>query len=176
VLVRLDSVLQVQEGFLMYSVVLMMALSGGADAPTLSDVPAEPAARYGDHGHKQYRLFGGRRGGGCGCCGGCYGGCYGSSYGGCQGGWYGGGCYGCYGGRYGGWAYGSMGGGYYGALSSEVSTGASKPATYGRFKTSQGSAFLNPFHLALELRPGTSHSLLPLREQREASRGSRGRQ
>jgi hypothetical protein len=30
-----------------------------------------------------------------------------------------------------------------------VSTGASKPATYGRFKTSQGSGFLIPFHIAL---------------------------
>jgi hypothetical protein len=35
----------------MYSVVLMMALSGGADAPAMSDAHAEPAARYGDHGH-----------------------------------------------------------------------------------------------------------------------------
>ena len=57
-----------------------------------------------------------------------------------------------------------------------LSTGASKPATYGRFKTSQGSGFLIPFHTALELRPGTSALSPPLREQREASRGSRGRQ
>jgi uncharacterized protein (TIGR03000 family) len=114
----------------MYSVVLMMALSGGADAPALSDVPAESAARYGDHGHKQYRLFGGHRGGGCGGCYGCYGGgCYG-----CYGGVYYGGCYGCCGGCYGGCyggayyggrAYGRMGGGYYGAMSNEGGYGSS---------------------------------------------------
>jgi hypothetical protein len=37
-----------------------------------------------------------------------------------------------------------------------LSTGASKPATYGRFKTSQGSGVLIPFLIALELHPGTS--------------------
>jgi uncharacterized protein (TIGR03000 family) len=66
----------------MYSIVLMMALTGSADAPAL-----------GHHG------CGGCCGGcygcsGCyGCCGGCYGGgyvysgCYGSCYGGCWGGY-----------------------------------------------------------------------------------------
>jgi uncharacterized protein (TIGR03000 family) len=133
----------------MYSVVLMMALSGGADVPALNDVQAEPAAKYGDHGHKEYRLFGGRRGGchggGGGCCG-SYGGCYGGGYGGC----YGGGGYGCtgrviYGGGYGGCTggvgygvvvggcsggigggYGGCSGGYYGSYGSSGSYG-----TYG---------------------------------------------
>jgi uncharacterized protein (TIGR03000 family) len=120
----------------MYSVVLMMALSGGADAPAMSSVPAEPAARYGDHGHKEYRLFGRRRGccgGGCcggGCCGGCYGGPYYGGSRGCCGGCYGsrysGGCSGgCYGGCYGGRAYGSLGGGYYGEMPYEGSYGYS---------------------------------------------------
>jgi uncharacterized protein (TIGR03000 family) len=100
----------------MYGVVLMMALSGGADLPAMSDVSAEPVARYGDNGHKEYRC-GGRRGGRCHGGGGCYGGgCYGGGYGGCYGGGgYGGCCGGGY--RYGGY-YGSSGygGGYYGAM------------------------------------------------------------
>src|SRR5215467_14355091 len=69
----------------MYSVVVLMALSGGVDTPDM----------------------GGRRGchGGRGCYGGCYGGgCYGGGYGGC----YGGGCFGGYGGCYGGGCYGGM--------------------------------------------------------------------
>jgi uncharacterized protein (TIGR03000 family) len=100
----------------MYGVVLMMALSGGADQPARTDMAGEHVARYGDHGQKQYR------------CGGCYGGCYGCyggyGYGYCGGGW-GYGCYGgyrggyggCYGGYgYGRWGYGGMSyaGGYYG--------------------------------------------------------------
>jgi uncharacterized protein (TIGR03000 family) len=125
---RVDSFCSVeQEESPMYSVVLMLALSGGADAPALNDVPAEPVARYGDHGRKEYRLLGGRRGGCCGgSCGGCYGGgyyggcsggcCGGGYYGGCYGGRYSGSCGGCYGGCYGGRAYGGMGGGYYGAM------------------------------------------------------------
>jgi uncharacterized protein (TIGR03000 family) len=115
----------------MYSVVMMMALSGGAGAPALNDVQAEPMAKYGDHGHKEYRLFGRRRGGGChggggcygggygGCCGSGYGGgCYGGGYGGCSGGYggYSGGCSGGYGGCSGGGYYGSLSGGYYGAM------------------------------------------------------------
>jgi uncharacterized protein (TIGR03000 family) len=80
----------------MYSVVLMMAIAGGSEAP--------------DHGL--------RGGGGGGCYGGGYGGCYGGGYGGCYGGGYGGGCYGggyggCYGGGYGG-CYGGGYGGCYG--------------------------------------------------------------
>jgi uncharacterized protein (TIGR03000 family) len=134
----------------MYSVVLMMALSGGADAPAMSDLPAEPVARYGDHGHKQYRLFGGRRGGcgggygGGGYGGGCYGGgCYGG--GGYGGGGYGGGCYGgCCGGR----AYGSMGGGYYGAMSYDGGYGPSwygTPTYYGSTTYSGGYVYGRPF-------------------------------
>ena len=69
----------------MYGVVLMMALSGGADQPAWNEFAGEHVARYGDHGQKQYR------------CGGCYGGCYGG-YG-----------YGSWG--YGGTSYA---GGYYG--------------------------------------------------------------
>jgi uncharacterized protein (TIGR03000 family) len=113
----------------MYGVVLMMALSGGADVPAMNETYVEPAAKYGDHGHKEYRLFGGRRGGCCGgggyyggCYGGGYGGCYGGGYsGGCTGGWggYAGGCTGGWGGYSGGctggWAYGG-GGGYSGAM------------------------------------------------------------
>lgn len=81
----------------MYSVVLMMAMTSGAEIPDLG-------RRGGCHGCC----------GGCyGCCGGCYGGCYGCC-GGCYGGCYGGcggcggcyGCYGCCGGCYG--CYGSV--------------------------------------------------------------------
>jgi uncharacterized protein (TIGR03000 family) len=117
----------------MYGVVLMMALSAGAEMPAWNDVAGEHVARYGDHGQKEYR--GGRRcGGGCygGYCGGnggCYGGwggCYGGGYGGCYGGWSGryggwGSCYGGWGSCSGGWGYGCYGGyggygygGYYG--------------------------------------------------------------
>ncbi len=118
----------------MYGVVLMMALSGGADVPAMNDVAAEPVARYGDHGHKEYRLFGGRHGccGGGGCHGGYggyggYAGCYGG-YGGCHGGYAG--CYGGYGGCYGGGCYGSYGyggggGGYYGTMPYEGGYGYS---------------------------------------------------
>ena len=87
----------------MYSVVLLAALTTGAETPSFG-------WRHGCHGW----------GGGChggygwgGCCGGCYGGCRGCNgcygggcyggwgcYGGCRGyGWYG--CYGCYGGYWG---------------------------------------------------------------------------
>jgi uncharacterized protein (TIGR03000 family) len=133
----------------MYSVVLMLALSGGADAAAMSDAPAEPTATYGDHGHKQYRLLGGRRGGcggGCyggGCCGGCYGGCYGACYGG------------CYGGAYsGGRAYGRMGGGYYGAMRYDGGYGPSwygtpayygGPMSYGSTTYPGGYAYGRPF-------------------------------
>jgi uncharacterized protein (TIGR03000 family) len=75
----------------MYSMVLMVALSGGAEVP--------------DWG----------RGGCHGCYGGCFGGCYGGCYGGCWGGCYGGGCYGygCWGGCYGCYGgYGCWGSGY----------------------------------------------------------------
>jgi uncharacterized protein (TIGR03000 family) len=99
---------------------MMMALSGGAGAPALNDVQAEPVAKYGDHGHKEYRLFGRRRGGCCGGGGGCHGGggCYGGGYGGCCGSGYGGGCYGGgYGGCSGGVIYGSCSGGGYGGCS-----------------------------------------------------------
>jgi uncharacterized protein (TIGR03000 family) len=91
----------------MYSMVLVMALSGSADVPL---------HRHGCHC--------GCWGGGCYSCGGCwgggcYGGCYGGGcygggcYGGCSGGCWGGGCYGgCYGG--GCWGGGCYGGGCYG--------------------------------------------------------------
>jgi uncharacterized protein (TIGR03000 family) len=74
----------------MYSMVLMMALTGSADVPDF-----------------------GRRGGCHGCRGGCYGGCYGGGWGGCYGGCRGGCWGGCYGGGYGGGgrrvAYGGYG-------------------------------------------------------------------
>jgi uncharacterized protein (TIGR03000 family) len=90
----------------MYSVVLMMALSGGADVPASNQTAVEPVAKYGDHSHKQYRHgCHGCCGGWGGCCGG-WGGCYGGR-GGCCGGW--GGCYGCYGG---GGGYARCGGGW----------------------------------------------------------------
>jgi uncharacterized protein (TIGR03000 family) len=87
----------------MYSLVLLVALSGGVEAPA------------------QCGCYGGYGGG---CYGGCYGGYGGGCYGGCYGG-YGGGCYGggyssscgCYGGGYGGYGggcYGGYGGGCYG--------------------------------------------------------------
>ena len=86
----------------MYSIVLMLSLSGGADAP---------AADLG-RANNTHRLERGRRGGcyGCyGCYGGCYGGCWGC-YGGCYGG-YRYGCCGCWGGGYGCWGYGYPQGG-----------------------------------------------------------------
>jgi uncharacterized protein (TIGR03000 family) len=99
----------------MYGVVLMMALSGGADVPALNDAAGEHIAKYGDHGQKEYRR--GRRCHGCsggGYCGGGY--CGGGYCGG--GGW--GGCCGGYG--YGGYGYGGYygmpySGGYYGFYS-----------------------------------------------------------
>ncbi len=74
----------------MYSMVLMMALTGSADVPDF-----------------------GRRGGCHGCRGGCWGGCYGGGWGGCYGGCWGGGWGGCYGGGWGG-CYGGGWGGCYG--------------------------------------------------------------
>jgi len=94
----------------MYSVVLMMALSGGGDASMSEAALVEPVAQYGDHGHKQNRLFGGRR---ChGCCGGSTA-CHGGRARGCHG-CHGGSVHGCCGGAY---VYGSMpyATGYYGS-------------------------------------------------------------
>jgi len=105
----------------MYSVVVLMALSGGVDTPDFG-------GRRGCHGcsggggcHGGGRRHGCHGGGGCygggcyggGCYGG-YGGCYGGGgYGGCYGGGMGGGCYGGYGGCYGGGCGGGMGGPMY---------------------------------------------------------------
>lgn len=103
----------------MYSLVLMMALTGSGEAPAFG--------HHGCHGccggcwGGCHGLFGGHGCHGCcggysyGCCGGCYGGCYGGySYGCCGGGW-GGSSYGCCGGGcYGGYTYGGCYGGYYG--------------------------------------------------------------
>src|SRR5439155_21252104 len=81
----------------MYSVVLVMALAGSADAPDCH--------RHSCHGGRGCQ-------GGYTCHGGGYGGCYGGGYGGCYGGVsYGG----CYGGGYGGCYGGGYGGGYYGS-------------------------------------------------------------
>jgi uncharacterized protein (TIGR03000 family) len=101
----------------MYSVVLVVALAGSAEAPDchhscVGSCVGSYGGCYGvGHGH----------GRGHGCYGGGYGGCYGSSYGGCYGSSYGG-CYGGgYGGCYGGYAscagyspYGGCGGAIYG--------------------------------------------------------------
>lgn len=94
----------------MYSVVLMMALSGSADVPACHHHSC--GGCYGCCG-----CYGGH-----GCCG-CWGGCYGCG-GGCWGG-----CYGCYGGGcWGGcWGYscgGCWGGGYYGDGGVIVAPGA----------------------------------------------------
>ena len=84
----------------MYSVVLVVALAGSAEAPDC---------------HRSHGCQGGCYGGCSGSYGGCsgsYGGCYGASYGGCYGGGYGG-CMGGYGGCYGG-GYGGCSGSPYG--------------------------------------------------------------
>jgi uncharacterized protein (TIGR03000 family) len=73
-----------------YSVVLMITLTTGANGPDC----------HRGHGHRSS----------CGCHGGYGGGCYGGYGGGCYGG-YGGGCYGGYGGGYGG-CFGGYGGGF----------------------------------------------------------------
>jgi uncharacterized protein (TIGR03000 family) len=107
----------VQEESTMYSVVLLTAMLGGAEAPDHlgrhgggggccgSSAGYSCGGGYGGcYGGGGGRLFGHRRGGGCyGGGGGCYGG-YGGGYGGCYGGYGGGygGCYGGYGGGYGG--------------------------------------------------------------------------
>ncbi len=138
----------------MYSVVLMMALSGGTETPDFGHRRSCCSGGYGGcysscysscsggrgHGHR-------RRGHGChggGYCSGGYGGCYGGGYcsggyGGCYGGGYGG-CYGggfggCYGGGYGGCNGGfggCYGGGYGGCYGGGVVVGgqpATQPAT-----------------------------------------------
>src|SRR5262245_35299993 len=72
----------------MYSIVLMMTLSGGASAPAAAEDRAfAPNARVGSHLVQSLDKKCCK--GCCGCCGcyGCYGGCHG-----CYGGW---GCYGC---------------------------------------------------------------------------------
>ncbi|MGH7227023.1 MAG: TIGR03000 domain-containing protein [Gemmataceae bacterium] len=130
----------------MYSVVLMMALTGGGDVPAgmfnhgccggghgCSGCYGCMGGCYGScHGGKHHRSQG--------CCGGCYGGCYGNSYGccgggrkhhrskGCCGGCYGG-CYGssCYGGCYGG-GYGGCYGGGYGGMGTPMVPGMMVPA------------------------------------------------
>jgi uncharacterized protein (TIGR03000 family) len=102
----------------MYSVVLMMAMTGGGDMPAglfHKDSGCCGGGCYGScygcsgGGHHGGRSRGhGHKGGGC-CGGGCYGGCYGCcggyAYGCC-----GGGCHGCYGGG----CHGCCGGGCYG--------------------------------------------------------------
>jgi uncharacterized protein (TIGR03000 family) len=82
----------------MYSVVMMMALSGGTE---VADFGRRGSCSGGCNGGYAgcYGGYGGCNGG----YGGCYGSCYGGGYGGCCGGGYRG-CYGCsgYGGCYGG--------------------------------------------------------------------------
>jgi uncharacterized protein (TIGR03000 family) len=106
----------------MYSVVLMMALSGGGDVVAWQSTTG-PKGRVAVEQTQQMNRCGCR---GCRGCHGCYGGCYcggyggychgcygGGYYGGCRGYGYGGGyCHGCYGGGYYG-CCGGYGGGYY---------------------------------------------------------------
>jgi uncharacterized protein (TIGR03000 family) len=97
----------------MYSMVLVMALSNGAQVPAWDAAKEHP----GQVSHELYRH---RRGGcsGGGCYGGGYGGCWGGGYGGCHGGGYwGGGCSGggyASGGCWGSHSYGGYWGGGYG--------------------------------------------------------------
>jgi uncharacterized protein (TIGR03000 family) len=112
----------------MYSVVVLMALSGGEAQPAHGlrgggcQGGCYGGCYGGGYGGGCYGggcygggggLFGGRRhgchGGGGGCYGGGYGGCYGGGYGGCYGG-------GCYGGGYGGCCGGGYGGCYGGGM------------------------------------------------------------
>jgi uncharacterized protein (TIGR03000 family) len=123
----------------MYSVVLMMALTGGVDA-----------VEFGHRGGGcSGGCYGGGYGGGCsgvvygGGYGGCYGssygsGCYGSSYGSCQGGRGGhkhrrnrGGCGCCGGGYYSGGCYGSGYGSGYGCTGGSVIYGGGCSGGYG---------------------------------------------
>src|SRR5215813_13219947 len=105
-----------QEVFVMYSLVLMMALGNGATAPGIDIYQPKEVASLASHGHTLNRrgCYGCSGCWGCHGCRGCYGcggchGCWGcwGCYGGCHGCWgcYGGWCYGC-GGCYGGYAYG----------------------------------------------------------------------
>jgi uncharacterized protein (TIGR03000 family) len=89
----------------MYSVVMMMALSGGAEVTDFG----RQGGYYGGSGTGCFGCYGGSAGYGTGCFG-CYGGngyagCYGGRSGGCCGGGYG-----CYGGWCGGVANGMSGG------------------------------------------------------------------
>jgi uncharacterized protein (TIGR03000 family) len=99
----------------MYSVVLMMAMTSGAEVPDF-----------------------GRRGGCYGCWGGCYGGCYGC-WGGCYGGCWGcyGGCYGCYGG-----CYGCYGGGWGTPVMYSMTVQSMPSASYARATTASAPATL----------------------------------
>jgi uncharacterized protein (TIGR03000 family) len=103
----------------MYSMVLMVALSGTQAVP-------DRHRCHGCHGCRGcYSCSCGCWGGGYGCCGGGYGGCHGCYGGGCYGGGcYGGGCYG--GGCYGGGCYGGGCGGCGGYYVMPGSTGGEK--------------------------------------------------
>jgi uncharacterized protein (TIGR03000 family) len=107
----------------MYSMVLMMALSGGAEVPDC-------------HRHGCCGCYGGGYGG-------CYGGCYGGGYGGCYGGCYGGGYGGCYGGCYGGMTYGGCYGGMvvpYGAAPTTTKPETVKPPKSDKEESNLGPA------------------------------------
>ena len=88
----------------MYSVVLMVALTGGGDVP--AGLFNHGCCGGGGHQSSCYGCNGGCYGGGHkhqrshGCCGGCYGGCFGSCHG-CNGGCFGS-CNGCNGGCFSG--------------------------------------------------------------------------
>ncbi len=140
----------------MYSVVLMMALTSGGDAPAwgrgCSGCYGGCFGCYG--GYSCGGSCHGRKHGCCGCSGGCWGGgsggCHGRKHGccGCHGGYYGG-CYGggCYGGAcFGGACSGGacFGGGYGGTVAPVVPaapvTPAPAPATTPKKTSLEGAA------------------------------------
>jgi uncharacterized protein (TIGR03000 family) len=147
----------------MYSVVLMMALSGSADVPAFGHrggccgggcyggYASCSGGCYGGgygcsgscHGGRAFRHRGhgchGCSGGGYGCCG-SYGGCYG---GGCYGGCYGGGYGGCYGGGYGG----CYGGGYGGCYGGGCYGGGVMVAPQGEMRQGEGGTRTKPEQL-----------------------------
>jgi len=83
----------------MYSMVLMMAMSGGGDVVAWQSTTGAKGHVAMEQAQQMNRCHG------CHGCHGCYGGCYCGGYGG-------GYCHGCYGGGYGGYCGGYYGGGY----------------------------------------------------------------
>jgi uncharacterized protein (TIGR03000 family) len=133
----------------MYSFVLMMAVTSGAETPDLGRGHGccgggYSAGCYGGGGHGCHggRLFGGHRHS---CHGGGYGGCYGGGYGGCYGG-------AAYGGCYGGATYGCYGGATYGCYGgAPVMPGAGKPEDIKKMPKEEEAAASAPAKLIVSL-------------------------